>query len=556
MDALVLTADSRLADRIVRRLEEAPNSLHGRAFSLDDGEAAKAIRNLHARFVVIAPAEAPVKSRPAHICILQNLFQMCLEPPVQHLILVSNGAVYGPDHHLIGFSPEHTKRRPSMINTEADWWHEIEEIFRRGLEGKRSEIQLLVIRTPFVVGGAGNRILERVIKRRLLIRYAGFNPPLQFLSVTGLAEAIVYGLQRRLSGTYHVAPDDIVPLRSALKSLAVRSLGVPRTLQRILRPLLFKQLDGVETTDQLDYLRYPWTLCGEKFTRETNVKFSSQQAVAEIGGKPPIGHNAPSVWSKFDRFGGDEAFYQRHGRTTFRFAEKIYWRIESRGFEHLPRTGPAIIVGPHRGFMPLDGVMMFHLTYRYTGRVIRFLIHPTLMKFPFQTLFFQRMMCVMACRTNAERVLESGHFLGVYPEGIDGAFKMYRDAYTFGRFGRPDYARWALKFNVPVVPFAIAGSAEIFPILAKLEWRWLVRFLEWPFFPITPTFPLLPFPLPTKWHMQFLPPVHPADVKSEAERLKAEPLTLFTDKVRNMVDTATKEMLQRRRSIFCGRIWS
>src|SRR4051812_18236183 len=103
---------------------------------------------------------------------------------------------------------------------------------------------------------------------------------------------------------------------------------------------------------------------------------------------------------------------------------------------------------------------------------------------------------VIACKTNAERVIGNGEILGVYPEGIKGAFKMFKDAYRFDKFGRPDYVHWAFKFGVPVVPFAIVGSAEIFPILGKIQWRWLREFLEWPFFPITPTFPLLPLPLP------------------------------------------------------------
>src|SRR5215218_9468407 len=124
--------------------------------------------------------------------------------------------------------------------------------------------------------------------------------------------------------------------------------------------------------------------------------------------------------------------------------------------------------------------MMFHLLHRYVGRRVRFLIHPTLAKFPFEGHFFQRMACVMACKTNAERVLNDGDIPGVYPEGIAGAFKMYRDAYNFEGFGRLDYARWALKHDVPVIPFAIVGSAEIFPIFGRLNWRWLKGFLEWP----------------------------------------------------------------------------
>ena len=162
---------------------------------------------------------------------------------------------------------------------------------------------------------------------------------------------------------------------------------------------------------------------------------------------------------------------------------------------------------------------------------------------------------MMACQENATRALEAGELLGVYPEGIRGAFKMYKEVYNLGRFGRPDYARFALEFDVPVVPFGIVGSAEIFPILGKIKWRWLKKYKEWPFFPITPTFPLLPFPLPTKWHVDFLSPIYPADVRQRAEELGQDPVKVFTDLVRTAIEDATKDILAKRKSVYWGRVW-
>src|SRR5690348_4428309 len=103
--------------------------------------------------------------------------------------------------------------------------------------------------------------------------------------------------------------------------------------------------------------------------------------------------------------------------------------------------------------------------------------------------------------------LERDEILGIFPEGIRGAFRMYRDAYTLDRFGRSDFVKMALRHRAPIVPFVFLGTAETFPILGRIEWSWWKRSTEWPFIPITPTFPLLPVPLPTKWHLQVLPPL-------------------------------------------------
>jgi 1-acyl-sn-glycerol-3-phosphate acyltransferase len=309
--------------------------------------------------------------------------------------------------------------------------------------------------------------------------------------------------------------------------------------------------------DQLDYFRYPCTASGERFERDAGMAFSSRESLSrfkrEIGRGSDLRKELPA---ESDPFGLDEPFIRAAGKTGLRFFEKTYWRIECRGFENIPKEGKAIIVGPHRGFMPLDAVMIVHLVTKYAGRVPRFLLHPTLVKFPVLTRFMWRMGGVMACEKNAEWVLNRCDILGVYPEGIHGAFKMYRDAYKLGKFGWPNYIHWALKHNAPVVPFVIVGSAEIFPILGKIPLPWLKQYLEWPFIPVTPTFPWLPVPLPTKWHVQFLPALDPAGVRAEAARIGVDPVGLIGRRVREAIEAATDEMRAKRRSVFWGNIWT
>jgi hypothetical protein len=96
----------------------------------------------------------------------------------------------------------------------------------------------------------------------------------------------------------------------------------------------------------------------------------------------------------------------------------------------------------------------------------------------------------------------------------------------------------------------------MFPILGKLEWSWWKRHTEWPFFPITPTFPFLPpVPLPTKWHLRVLPPIPvPADYPPEAAD-DARVVRRIGEEVRERMQQALDGMRQRRRSIFFGSIF-
>src|SRR5207253_1742231 len=207
---------------------------------------------------------------------------------------------------------------------------------------------------------------------------------------------------------------------------------------------------------------------------------------------------------EFDDFGMDKNYIAAYGRTLFNFLHQHYWRVEHRGLEYVPREGRAILVGVHRGFMPWDAVMALHTIVNEVKRYPRFLIHPGLIKFPFLFNFHTKLGGIIACQENADYVLDRDELLTIYPEGIRGAFSLFRQPYRLKKF-RDDYVKIALRHRAPIVPFVTVGSAEIFPILKRIDWGWWKRWTEWPFFPLTPTWPLLPVPLPSKLHMKFLP---------------------------------------------------
>lgn len=257
---------------------------------------------------------------------------------------------------------------------------------------------------------------------------------------------------------------------------------------------------------------------------------------------------------QLDGFGLDRDYIERRGKTLFNFLCKYYWRIETRGLEHVPLHGGAVLVGTHRGFMPWDAVMILHLIVRNTGRVPRFLCHPGLLKFSVVANFITKLGGVLACRQNADRILAADELLGVLPEGVEGAFSLYRDAYKLASFRRDDFVKMALQHRVPIIPFVIVGNAEILPMFARIKSRWWTKHLQWPYVPIS-TFPIVPVPLPSKWHLRFLAPINvQQNYSPEAARdrsaVKAISLT-----VRTAMQDSLDEMVARRRSIFFGSIF-
>jgi 1-acyl-sn-glycerol-3-phosphate acyltransferase len=250
-----------------------------------------------------------------------------------------------------------------------------------------------------------------------------------------------------------------------------------------------------------------------------------------------------------DEFGLDCEYIARWSKVIFPFLCDHYWRIEVEGMEHVLRQGAAVLAGIHRGFVPWDAIMALYLIRRATGRVPRFLSHPGLFRFRLIADFVVKMGGVLACRESAARVLKTGQLLGVYPEGARAAFSRYRDAYTLKSFGRHDFVKMALSHSVPILPFVNVGSAEALPVFAQIKSRHWTRYADWPCIPIS-TFPMLPVPLPSKWHIRFLPPVDCTALPDNEATAKQ-----ISHSIREQMQRAIDEMLRRRRSIFFGSVF-
>lgn len=451
----------------------------------------------------------------------------------RRLVLLSSAAALDPHHHNPGLVAE--GYRSSGRHPIARAWRDLESL----AAGHFAGADRLVLRPAPVATRDERGRLGGLLPRRLAVAPPGYDPPLQLLDLDDLAEAVAAAVERGAGrgGVYHVAPAAAVPARRA-----VRMAGALRL------PAGWGGGGGSRA-----YLRHNWTVSGERLERELGFapRRTSAGALRRLAGDPAAGGGEPS----FDDFGFDERYVRRCERTLFRFLHDVWWRIEIRGTEHLPRSGPAVLTGVHRGFMPWDGVMALVAVRRAVGRTPRFLIHPALVKPPFLAPYMSKLGGMIACRENADRVLGAGGILGMFPEGIHGAFTPYRRAYRLGRFGRDEYVRMALRNRAPIVPFVTVGSAEIYPILGRLDWKWVKRATEWLYLPLCPNFPFPGVPLPSKWHTRILEPL-PVHERYGPEAAGDRRLVrAISREVRARMRAAIGEMLARRRSIFRGSVF-
>ena len=468
----------------------------------------------------------------------ENLFRCLAKSGNFKFVLLSSALVYGIGPGRQSFATEDYCCPGNGERGICEPWNSLETMAHRYLSG---DVQLTILRPAPVIPSP--TLFNRRFSSRLVLTLPGHDPVMQFLSLADLADAIVRVLEQNKSGIFNLAPESVVPVYAAARIAGGHRLPVPRTLQRI-----------VKRAAALEHLRYPWTVSTDKAKHE--LGFTARQSSAAVLSQLKNGHSRnPSPEIQFDEFGMDKNYIRFYGKTLFKFLCDFYWRVEDKGLEHVPRQGRAVLVGMHRGFMPWDGVMALHLLVKKTGRYPRFLTHPGLLKFPFLANFMTRLGGVIATQQSADRVLESNELLGIFPEGIHGAFTSYRNAYQLQEFGRDAFVKMALRNRAPLVPFVTVGSAEIFPILGKIKSRLWTRYADWPFIPLTPTFPLIPIPLPSKWHTQFLPPLHiEMDYPPEAARDRSVVKAISLE-VRTRMQQAVNDMLARRKSIFFGSIF-
>ena len=496
----------------------------------------------------------------ADLAAARGVFDHAGRSGVRHLVVISSAAVHEPNAHHPGHVSEARLAPRRLDNPIAKTWLALEKLAEEAAE--QYGLKLTILRPSLVVSPGDHDFFSRYFTGRWGFCLPGFDPSLQVLSREDLATAVIRAVERSEGGVYQVAPREVMPLRRALRAARCRRLPVPYALQWLARRIL-APIGLAAPIERLDYLRYGWTVSAEKIHRELGFapRHSSAEAVAEAvaeargASRPgPRKTEAPDgdEADVFDPFGMDKGYVARLGRFFFPFLHDRYWRIEWRGLENVPRAGRAVLAGVHRGHQPWDGVMTFYLLVRELRRYPRYLLHPTLVKFPFLAPYMIKCGGVPACQENADWVLEREGLLAIFPEGIRGAFTMYRDAYKLGKFGRDDYVKIALRHGAPIIPYVTVGSAEIFPILGKIKWGWWKRYSEWPFLPITPTMGTVP--LPSKWHTWFLEPIPTDGYPPEAAEDRAI-VTTISRQVRASMEAAIGEMLRRRKFIFWGSIF-
>jgi 1-acyl-sn-glycerol-3-phosphate acyltransferase len=219
------------------------------------------------------------------------------------------------------------------------------------------------------------------------------------------------------------------------------------------------------------------------------------------------------------------------------------------GIENVPLDRPVMFVGNHTLMGLLDvPVMLVELHDRLglwprpLGDHIHFFV-------PGWRELLAAFGTVEGTREHCRELMRAGESLLVFPGGAREVFKRRGERYRLLWDGRTGFARLAIEYGYPIVPFAAVGAEECYDILVDAgdlrrlmpPLRWLPRSDEAP--PIVRGLGGTLLPRPQRFYFHFGTPVETHHLAGLEDRA----CTMVRDQVRAAVETGIA-FLQRERA--------
>ena len=178
-----------------------------------------------------------------------------------------------------------------------------------------------------------------------------------------------------------------------------------------------------------------------------------------------------------------------------------YFATEVRGWEHVPKEGPFLVVGNHSGGAETVDLAFFlqpWLDERGPEAPLYALAYDLFFQYPVVGPLFPRLGILPASRESARRAFAKNAAVVVFPGGDHEVFRAWsrRNVIDFGR--HVGFVETALECGVPVVPMTIHGAHQSTLVLTRgrriARMTGLAEWLHVNVFPIVWNIPFGPAP--------------------------------------------------------------
>ena len=233
-----------------------------------------------------------------------------------------------------------------------------------------------------------------------------------------------------------------------------------------------------------------------------------------------------------DPNGRDPEFIEKYGQPICRWVRDQYFRVDVEDIENVPTEAPFIAIANHSAAPMLPDVWPMLATWwdRFPLDVPSYaLVHDIIFRVPIVGNLLIKLGALRATTANAERVLDRGGVLLIFPGGDTDALRSYWQRNVVDLRGRTGFVKLAMRYQVPLLPVVNVGGSETSftlmssPLLAQVTG--MRRLLRVKSMPINAGLPwgiwvsgFVPFlPLPAKITYKVAPPIAPPDGPERAD---------------------------------------
>lgn len=146
---------------------------------------------------------------------------------------------------------------------------------------------------------------------------------------------------------------------------------------------------------------------------------------------------------------------------------KHYFCVESSGIEHLPRAGPALLIGNHSGgLIAPDAAMTLYLWIRERGPNLPAYALVDGAMFGIKNVDVHLSKCggLRAHPRMAKQALESGAVVLLYPGGAADSYRPYSRRNQIEFDGNKGFIKLALEYRAPIIPIVTTAHNTLMVI--------------------------------------------------------------------------------------------
>jgi 1-acyl-sn-glycerol-3-phosphate acyltransferase len=175
---------------------------------------------------------------------------------------------------------------------------------------------------------------------------------------------------------------------------------------------------------------------------------------------------APGLYDGWRLEARDPAYLSGYAR-LLEYYYKHYFRVEAFGVEHLPRRGPALLVGNHSGgLIAPDAAMTLYLWIRERGPNLPAYALVDASMFDVKGVNVHLAKCggLRAHPRMAREALARGSVVLLYPGGASDSYRPYSRRNEIEFDGNKAFIKLALEYRTPIVPIVTTAHNTLMVI--------------------------------------------------------------------------------------------